>query len=78
MPLAFAGNNALAAGNYVLTGLTKRISAVVSDLSPLLGSVVTNTINQAQGRRRSPIQIVTNTFNALTSGGLCGALEHGR
>ncbi|BBZ77023.1 hypothetical protein MANY_23600 [Mycolicibacterium anyangense] len=63
----FAGQNALAAGNYVLQGVITRATAVVNNLVPILSALPGAVINQGLVVAGAVVKVVTNAVNALSA-----------
>ncbi|WP_167099194.1 hypothetical protein [Mycobacterium sp. DL592] len=63
----FAGQNALAAGNYVLQGVITRATAVVNNLVPILSALPQVIINQGLVVAGSVVKIVNDAVAALSA-----------
>ncbi len=63
----FAGQNALAAGNYVLQGVITRATAVINNVAPILGALPQVVINQGLVVVGSVVKVVTDAVNALSA-----------
>lgn len=62
----FAGQNALAAGNYVLQGVITRATAVVNNLVPILSVLPQVVLNQGLVAAGSVVKVVTDAVDALS------------